>query len=156
MYGTKIVLDVDNVTVFVDGFNNAVACYGDTLWGMSLGCPLTSKLEGLRSILKDVLQLRLDTLKKVYGQLLEIEKKIIKGGKVMDANTISLLRLFNQYDYAMETIADKIEHGERCGCFGINIYKDDCDNLTEGQIKKFEEEGSDKFEIVVDWFLQIS
>lgn len=73
----------------------------------------------------------------------------------MDANTISLLRLFNQYDYVMGKIAGEIENGNRCGCFGVNIFKEDYD-LTEGQIEKFEEEGSDEFEIVVDWLLQIN
>ena len=73
----------------------------------------------------------------------------------MDANTISLLRLFNQYDYVMGKIAGEIENGNRCGCFGVNIFKEDYDDLTEGQIEKFEEEGSDEFEIVVDWLLQI-
>ena len=55
----------------------------------------------------------------------------------------------------MRKIAGEIESGNRCGCFGVNIFKEDYDDLTEGQIKKFEEEGSDEFEIVVDWLLQI-
>ncbi len=153
--GQKVVLDINDIKVFIDGFNNAIACYGDTLWGMSLGCPLTSKLEGLKNIPKDILQLRLDTVKQVYTQLLDIEKKMLTGGNVMDNNTIELLKLFNQYDYAMEKIAEEIENGNTCGCFGINVFKDEFDDLTEEQIKKFEEEESDEFEIIVDWNLQI-
>lgn len=76
----KIEVDVDDITLFADALNNAVAAYGDILFGIFIGCEIPSKLEKLKEIPFDELQKRFDCIKNVYEQVLKIENDISDKG----------------------------------------------------------------------------
>ena len=75
----KIEIEVDNITLFASALNNAVASYGDILFGIYVGCEIPDKLEKMKEIPFEVLQKRFDSIKDVYEQVLEIEKSFGKG-----------------------------------------------------------------------------
>ena len=75
----KIELEVDDITLFAGALNNAVASYGDILFGIFFFFQIPDKLEKMKEIPFEVLQKRFDCIKDVYEQVLEIEKSFGKG-----------------------------------------------------------------------------
>lgn len=71
----KVEIEVDDITLFASALNNAVASYGDILFGIFVGCEIPAKLEKLKEIPFDELQKRFDCIKNVYEQVLVIEKE---------------------------------------------------------------------------------
>ena len=67
--------------------------------------------------------------------------------------TVRLLKLFGEYDYAMESIKDEIEVGNYDGAFGIEVHRKDYDEITEEMEEFFD--GQDVAEIYVSWDLNI-
>ena len=75
----KIEIEVDNLSRFIDGFNNAFLAYQDVVSAIVLGCEVAQKFEPLKSLNDEVLLQRKKDLAKVYEQLIEIEKSIDKN-----------------------------------------------------------------------------
>ena len=75
----KIEIEVDNITLFASALNNAVASYGDILFGIFVACEIPDKIKKMKEIPFEVLQKRFDCIKDVYEQVLEIEKSFGKG-----------------------------------------------------------------------------
>lgn len=71
----------------------------------------------------------------------------------MNEDTIMLLKLFGEYDHAMEKIAEDIKNDYSNGMFGIQVYKEDYHEITDEMEEYFD--GQDVFEITVDWNLCI-
>ena len=71
----KIEIEVEDVTLFVDALNNAIATYGNILVAIYLYCDIPKNLEKLKEVSFDKLQKRFDCIKNVYDQALAIEKE---------------------------------------------------------------------------------
>ena len=69
----KIEIEVEDISLFAKGLNNACVCYGDVLYGIFLGCEIPSKLEPLKKIPYEELQARFNCVKDVYMQIENIE-----------------------------------------------------------------------------------
>lgn len=75
----KIEIEVDNLSRFIDGFNNAFLAYQYIVSSIILGCEVPQKFEPLIAIDEGILLQRKSDLVKVYEQLIEIEKSIDKN-----------------------------------------------------------------------------
>lgn len=75
----KIEIEVDNLSRFIDGFNNAVLAYQYIISSIILGCEVAQKFEPLTTVDEGILLQRKGDLVKVYEQLIEIEKSIDKN-----------------------------------------------------------------------------
>lgn len=75
----KIEIEVDNLSRFIDGFNNAILAYQNVVSSIILGCEIPQKFEPLTAVDEDILLQRKKDLAKVYEQLIEIEKSIDKN-----------------------------------------------------------------------------
>lgn len=75
----KIEIEVDNLSRFIDGFNNAFLAYQYIVSSIILGCDVPQKFEPLTAIDEGILLQRKNDLAKVYEQLIEIEKSIDKN-----------------------------------------------------------------------------
>ena len=75
----KIEIEVDDITLFANALNNAVATYGNILFAIYFCCDIPTKLEKLKEIPFDELQKRFDCIKGAYEQVVEIEKASSKG-----------------------------------------------------------------------------
>lgn len=69
----KVEIEVEDISLFAKGLNNACVCYGDVLYGIFLGCEIPSKLEPLKNISYEELQARFDCVKAVYKQIEKME-----------------------------------------------------------------------------------
>ena len=70
----KIEIDVKDITLFACALNNAIAAYGDIIYGIYMCCDIPTRFEKLKDIPYDDLQERFKCLKDVYKQVEEIEK----------------------------------------------------------------------------------
>lgn len=67
--------------------------------------------------------------------------------------TTEILELFGEYDRALDMISERVFNGDLCGAFGIVVYKDEHDEITEEMEEYFN--GEDEYEIYVEWDLEI-
>lgn len=70
----KITIEVNDLELFAKGFNNAIAAYGDIVWGIKIGCNVPSRFEVLREVPIDDLIDRHNCLVDVYKQVEQIEQ----------------------------------------------------------------------------------
>ena len=63
----KITVDVDELVL--KGLNNAVIAYGNVCSALILGCEVPSKLEPLRKLSDEEMQMRFTAVKDLYMQL---------------------------------------------------------------------------------------
>ena len=71
----KIELDVEDISLFACGLNNAIATYGKILFAIHTCCGIPPEFQRLKEIPFDELQKRFDCIKGVYEQVVEIEKE---------------------------------------------------------------------------------
>lgn len=69
----KIEIEIDDISLFAKALNNAIVAYGDAVWGIFIGCEISSKLEPLKKIPYEELEKRIFCLKNVYKQIEKIE-----------------------------------------------------------------------------------
>lgn len=70
----KVTIEVNDIELFSVALNNAIATYGDILWGIYLGCEIPPKFEKLKTIPFDKLKARQNCLLDIYKQVEQIEK----------------------------------------------------------------------------------
>ena len=73
----EIKLQVDDLELFTKALNNALISYNETIWAVTLGCEVPSKLEPLKKISDYELIRRRNCLANVYEQVEKIEKMTI-------------------------------------------------------------------------------
>lgn len=72
----KIEIKVDDISLFTDALNNAVATYGNIIFAIYLCCDIPQEFKKLKEIPFEELQKRFDCIKDVYNQVEEIERVI--------------------------------------------------------------------------------
>lgn len=71
----KITIEVEDLSTFITGLNNAIIAYNDVVCAIDLCCNVPSALLPLKNIPFEKLRERQKSLKDVYEQLIEIEKR---------------------------------------------------------------------------------
>lgn len=71
----KITIEVEDIEQFAVALNNAVAVYGDIVWGIFIGCEIPSKFNQLKTIPYEEVKARQMCLLDVYSQVEKIEQK---------------------------------------------------------------------------------
>lgn len=71
----KIIIETNDVSTLINGLNNAIIAYNEVVNSIYLGCEIPLKLHPLKNIPFEKLRERQHSLKDVYMQLIEIEKK---------------------------------------------------------------------------------
>ena len=62
----KIEIKVNDVSLLATALNNVIVTYGDVLFGVFIGCEISSKLEPLKKIPYTELEKRFECLKDIY------------------------------------------------------------------------------------------
>ena len=71
----KVTIEVDDIELFTTALNNAVAAYGDIIWGIYLGTEIPSKFNKLKTIPYEKVEARQKCLLDVYKQIEQKEKE---------------------------------------------------------------------------------
>lgn len=71
----KITIEVEDLSTFITGLNNAIIAYNDVVCAIVLCCDVPLALLPLKNIPFEKLRERQKSLKDVYEQLIEIEKR---------------------------------------------------------------------------------
>lgn len=72
----EIKLQVDDFELFAKALNNALISYNETIWAITLGCEVSSKLEPLKKLSDYELICRRNCLENVYEQVEKIERSV--------------------------------------------------------------------------------
>lgn len=70
----QIILDIEDITLFASALNNAILAYNDIVFGVLYGCEVSHKFAPLRNLSEEQLLSRIECLKGVYDQVIQIEQ----------------------------------------------------------------------------------
>lgn len=71
----KIEIEINDLKATLDGLNNALHAYNDIIFGITMGCEVPKKYDGLKKYTEDELKHRLNCAKELYEQLSTYEVK---------------------------------------------------------------------------------